>query len=211
MSALVNSDALRCQQQQDAGDIETSVCYICLQEGTDARPLVTPCACTNRPVHTRCMARWQLHSSGKSEEKTCRFCNHELPDWKPTLLGEDDEDGAPKPLLAAVVYNNVVYKIPILPGPEGKAAFKRQVNQLFGLSNRMFEVAFEVKVAEDKVQLSGLSAYEAATRCAARSARQQQQQQRAAAGSSSSAEGADEPPLSNVAQSVPVAPVSDVL
>ncbi|KXZ49590.1 hypothetical protein GPECTOR_20g446 [Gonium pectorale] len=72
--------------------------------------------------------------------------------------------------MAAVVYNNIVYKIPILPGPEGKAAFKRKVNELFGLS-RPFEVAFEVKVQEDKVSLLGLNSYEAATRCAAMSAR----------------------------------------
>lgn len=44
-----------------------------------------------------------------------------------------------------------VYKIPILPGPEGKAAFKRKVNDLFGLNNRMFDVAFEVKLAQGEV------------------------------------------------------------
>ncbi|GLC36113.1 hypothetical protein PLESTB_001379300 [Pleodorina starrii] len=148
-------------------------CYICLQEGTDTKPLLTPCACKGRPVHRECLARWQLHSSGKSEEKKCRFCDREYDvDWQSTLLDSDElNEDTPKPLMAAVVFNNTVYKIPILPGPEGKAAFKRKVNELFGLSNRMFEVAFEVKLQEDKVNLRGLSAYEAATRCAAMSAR----------------------------------------
>ncbi|GFR40238.1 hypothetical protein Agub_g807 [Astrephomene gubernaculifera] len=154
-------------------DAEATTCYICLQEGTAAKPLLTPCACKERPVHRECLARWQLHSSGKSEERQCRFCYQDLPDWQPTLLGSENEDeDAPKPLMAAVVFNNTVYKLPILPGPEGKAAFKRKVHELFGLNNRMFEVAFEVKLDQaDKVSLHGLNAYEAATRCAALSAR----------------------------------------
>ncbi|GIL76749.1 hypothetical protein Vretimale_8785 [Volvox reticuliferus] len=171
----------------DVEAISEPVCYICLQEGMDVKPLLTPCACKGRPVHRECLARWQLHSSGKSEERQCRFCFEQLPDWQATLLGGSDgsNEDAPKPLMAAVVFNNTVYKIPILPGPSGKAAFKRKVNELFGLSNRMFEVAFEVKLAqEDKVNLRGLNAYEAATRCAAMSAR------RAASGNTDAGLGA---------------------
>ncbi|KAG2426121.1 hypothetical protein HYH02_014836 [Chlamydomonas schloesseri] len=149
-----------------------SDCYICMQEGTPSRPLLTPCDCKGRPVHRECLARWQLHQSGKSEETTCRFCFKVLPDWRPTLLGDSaSEDAGPRPLLAKVIFNNQVHILPILPGPEGKAEFKRRVNELFGLNNRMFDVNFEVKVKEDKYSLQGLSAYEAATRCAVMSAR----------------------------------------
>ncbi|KAG2431560.1 hypothetical protein HXX76_009574 [Chlamydomonas incerta] len=60
----------------------------------------------------------------------------------------------------------------------------------------MFDVNFEVKVREDKFSLQGLSAYEAATRCAVMSARRpepepepQSQQVDGAAGAAAAAAG----------------------
>lgn len=64
-------------------------------------------------------------------------------------MGDDNSSSditGPRPLLAKVIFNNQVHILPILPGPEGKAEFKRRVNELFGLTNRMFDVNFEVKV-----------------------------------------------------------------
>ena len=83
-----------------------------------------------------------------SEETTCRFCAASLPDWKASLLGPEEEDGPPRePLIAAVVWQNTVYKIEIKPGPEGKAEFKRTVNRLFGLSlGSRYECTFECKL-----------------------------------------------------------------
>lgn len=148
---------------------DAPACWICLDGPTSSKPLLTPCKCISRPVHRACLARWQLHSAGKSEEHKCRFCDSELPDWRPSILGDNEEQGnAPKPLMAKLVFNNQIHVIPILPGPEGKAAFKKQVNELFGLGlNSRYEVTFECKLQADNVRLSGLHAYEAATRCAA--------------------------------------------
>lgn len=51
-----------------------------------------------------------------SEEHKCRFCDSELPDWRPSILGDNEEQGnAPKPLMAKLVFNNQIHVIPILP------------------------------------------------------------------------------------------------
>ena len=55
-------------------------CWICLG-GTEVAPLERPCLCP-RLAHQTCRARWQLQSCGRDEERCCRFCSVELPDWK---------------------------------------------------------------------------------------------------------------------------------
>jgi len=73
----------------------------------------------------------------------------------------------------AVVYGEVVHKIPVRPGPEGIAEFKAKVKSLFGFPPDLdFEVTFECKdpASEEKVLLKGLKCFEAATHCAAVSA-----------------------------------------
>ena len=55
-----------------AGDGDSApVCWVCLCPGEPDRPLSAPCACP-RPVHERCLARWQLQQAGREEETTCR-------------------------------------------------------------------------------------------------------------------------------------------
>lgn len=49
------------QQQQSADD--TNICWICLDTGTEERPLTQPCKCP-RFCHAKCLARWQLQSAG---------------------------------------------------------------------------------------------------------------------------------------------------
>jgi hypothetical protein len=48
-----------CQQGCD------EVCWICLEGSSEAAgPLMTPCKCVSRPLHQKCLARWQLQSAG---------------------------------------------------------------------------------------------------------------------------------------------------
>lgn len=42
-------------------------CWICHEPDEPTRPLVRPCKCM--PVHQSCLARWQLQSAGKVDEK----------------------------------------------------------------------------------------------------------------------------------------------
>lgn len=158
-------------RQTPTQETDADICWVCLDEATAERPLSRPCMCP-RSVHRDCLARWCLHQSGKSEETVCRFCQSSLPDWKASLLGPEEDEPRREPLIAAVVWQNTVYKIAIQPGPEGKAEFKKTVNRLFGLSlGSRYECTFECKLKEDKLSLKGLNSYEAATRCAARSSR----------------------------------------
>ncbi|KAF8072342.1 hypothetical protein HT031_000001 [Scenedesmus sp. PABB004] len=147
------------------------------------RPLLsTSCGCPRR-CHASCLARWQLQQAGKSEERYCRFCNGEYPDWKRALTPEALQPTTP---VMAVSVRGRVHKLRVKPGPEGKEEFKRQVRALLGYDDTMdFDVIFECKTPHsgEKVQLHGFSAFDAATHCAAVSAarrkapRQQQQQQ----------------------------------
>lgn len=57
------------------------VCWLCLGEDSSSERLERPCACP-RFAHRACLARWQLQKTGHREERACRFCDQELPDWK---------------------------------------------------------------------------------------------------------------------------------
>lgn len=143
------------------------VCWICLDSGSASEPLAQPCSCSSRYVHVNCLARWQLHSAGRSEEKACRFCQAELPDWKPAF--SPPVAALPAPVVA-VVCRGVTHRFTIEQGPEGKEKFQRQVRQVFGLPpNAEIEVTFTVKAPDsgDSVILRGLQTYEAASYCAA--------------------------------------------
>eukprot|EP00775_Hariotina_reticulata_P005703 gene5703-5942_t len=160
-----------------------AICWICLggpqsptcklsgqatseQQGSR---LVRVCACP-RPVHRECLARWQLQQAGRSEERYCRFCNKEYPDWKDALTPIELRPTTP---IMAVSVRGRVHKLRVKPGPEGKEDFKRQVRQLLGYDDSMeFDVIFECKTPHsgEKVQLHGFSAFDAATHCAAVSA-----------------------------------------
>jgi hypothetical protein len=43
-------------------ELDADCCYICLQSAGDE--LLRPCRC-NAPIHSRCLARWQLQNAGK--------------------------------------------------------------------------------------------------------------------------------------------------
>ncbi|KAG2495352.1 hypothetical protein HYH03_006621 [Edaphochlamys debaryana] len=177
---------------------EADCCWICLGEGG---VLVRPCMCP-RSVHGTCLARWQLQQAGREEERSCRFCNASLPDWKSQLA-----PAPPVPVEPVMVVSlgGKCVKMRVKPGPEGMAQFRQQVRELFNIPSEVeFECSFKCKAPSgETVQLDGLASYDAATHCASLMAAQRaaaaarrassapHQRGAAAAGPASGASGPD--------------------
>ncbi|KAG2439930.1 hypothetical protein HXX76_004049 [Chlamydomonas incerta] len=138
-------------------------CWICL--GTEGM-LSNPCMCP-RKVHPSCLARWQLQQAGRKEERSCRFCNASLPDWK-QILAPSPSGPAPVDPVMVVSLGGRAVKLRVRPGPEGMAQFRQQVRELFGIpADVEFECSFKCKAPSgDMVQLEGLASYDAATHVA---------------------------------------------
>jgi len=70
------------QQHANLGqdDEEEAECWICREPGSDAAPLIQPCACrgTLGGVHAACVEQWVKHQrqSGTKCEPRCATCNH---------------------------------------------------------------------------------------------------------------------------------------
>ncbi|PNH11841.1 hypothetical protein TSOC_001276 [Tetrabaena socialis] len=141
-------------------------CWVCLEgPSPSAGVLEHPCACP-RGVHAKCLARWQLQSAGRDEECHCRFCKHELPDWRDIL--------SPKvpsaPPVMAIVYDGKVVRLQVKPGKEGMEEFQRQVRQAFNLGEDVeLDCVFDCRApgTGEKIKLRGLESYSAAMHCAA--------------------------------------------
>ncbi|GAX75824.1 hypothetical protein CEUSTIGMA_g3267.t1 [Chlamydomonas eustigma] len=142
-------------------------CWICFGSDGDTR---MACKCP-RQVHPRCLARWQLQQAGKSEEKFCRFCFAELPDWKSTLTPSSPLPDDP---IMVVTLGDEVHRISVKPGAAGMAEFKTKIRRLFNISEDIdFDVTFRCKapledgeIPSDTIQLDGMGSYEAAAHCA---------------------------------------------
>lgn len=157
---------------------DEEVCWICLDGGTTDNPLQRICKCP-RKAHGPCIARWQLHSAGKPEERVCRFCEQQLPDWKPSLTPQNVKPVTP---YMRVSFNGKTYKVPVKPGSDGAKEFEDEIRNLLRLPDgQEFDVIFHCKapVTGDKLQLQGLSAFDAAVHCASVSASQRATQKQA--------------------------------
>ncbi|KXZ55422.1 hypothetical protein GPECTOR_3g73 [Gonium pectorale] len=107
-----------------------------------------------------------LQSAGRDEERFCRFCKSELPDWRHVL--------APKvpaaPPVMAIVYDGKVVRLQVKPGKEGMAEFQRQVRAAFKLGDDVeLDCVFDCRApgTGEKIKLRGLESYSAAMHCAA--------------------------------------------
>ncbi|KAL6769032.1 hypothetical protein ACKKBF_B17220 [Auxenochlorella protothecoides x Auxenochlorella symbiontica] len=164
-----------------AGEDETA-CWICHEPDLPTRPLTRPCRCM--PAHRACLARWQLQSAGKAEEKMCRFCGADLPDWRgcwSTLPKADP--------VMTVAHDGQTHQVVVRPGLEGRAAFERTIREIFGLSeNDTVSLTFgcalpqgvDTGAAGSDVTLSGWESFDAAVFCASLSAGQRQMRKAAA-------------------------------
>ncbi|GIM16320.1 hypothetical protein Vretimale_18955 [Volvox reticuliferus] len=167
-------------------DVDTDdFCYICFEGATrgpsgELEPLVQVCRCPTR-VHRRCVARWQLYSAGKREEKSCRFCQGTLPDWKEVLTPRALPPAVP---ILSIYYNNTCCRMKVRPGPDGLRAFLRQLEVIVGRDVANVNFVFRCRCPDTgaEIFLQGLQAFEAAMHCACvraaqRSLQQQHQQQ----------------------------------
>ncbi|GLC43026.1 hypothetical protein PLESTM_001414700 [Pleodorina starrii] len=173
----------------DSQDLENEeFCYICFEGATrgpsgEVEPLVQVCRCPTR-VHRRCVARWQLYSAGRREEKSCRFCQDTLPDWKEVLTPRSLPPAVP---VLSIYYNNTCCRMKVRPGPDGLQAFLRQLQAIVGRDVANVNFVFRCRCPDTgaEIFLQGLQAFEAAMHCACvraaqRSLLQQQQQQQQA-------------------------------
>ncbi|PRW20960.1 26S proteasome regulatory subunit [Chlorella sorokiniana] len=110
------------------------------------------------------MLRWQLQQAGKQEERTCRFCFQELPDWR--TAHEQLPKATP---VMTVVYNNQTHSILVQPGPEGEAHFIQESAEL--------SLSFGCRLpgGQGEVTLEGSHAFGAAAFLASLSAGERQQ------------------------------------
>ncbi|GFR52202.1 hypothetical protein Agub_g14741, partial [Astrephomene gubernaculifera] len=170
----------------EAQDVDSEeFCYICFEGPTrkpdgELEPLVQVCKCPTR-VHRKCVARWQLYSAGKQEEKSCRFCKGTLPDWKEVLTPSALPPAIP---VLSIYYNNTCCRMKVRPGPDGLQVFLRQLEAIVGRDVANVNFVFRCRCPDTgaEIFLQGLQAFEAAMHCACvraaqRSLQQQRQQQ----------------------------------
>lgn len=162
MASISNSS--RCNHIKSFDDKDC--CWICLD---DEGPLHLVCSCPH-PVHRECLARWQLQKAGQREEHRCRFCCQPYPDWR-ELAPQDSEMilDADSGLMMTVGAGCKVVQLMLVPGPRGKALFRKQVRMLLGHGIDDADIVFECTVpwSGETVQLVGLGAFDAAAHCAA--------------------------------------------
>lgn len=157
---------------------EEECCFICLEAPGACAPssavqeLLSPCKCP-RKVHQHCLARWQLQSAGRKEERQCRFCRAELPDWR-AVFGTPASPSAAAgadPIMS-ITHAGSTYWLQVKLGEGGVEAFKDDVRRLLGLSEEQaFDITFECRLPSaagdgSKLELRGLDAYDAAVYCA---------------------------------------------
>ncbi|EFN56022.1 hypothetical protein CHLNCDRAFT_13478, partial [Chlorella variabilis] len=142
-------------------------CWIC-HSGTEAGYLERPCRCP-RSVHPACLARWQLASAGRAEERNCRFCQDHLPDWK------EAHSALPKARSMSVVHEGSTHQLAVHPGPQGRSEFEAAIRRIFGLApDATVQLTFGCRLPDNsgEVTLEGSGSFDAAVHLAAISAGQ---------------------------------------
>jgi hypothetical protein len=167
--AAVAVGEVRRKTSESEGD--APVCWICHEGEADGRALASPCRCRALTAHAACAARWQLQQAGRAEERFCRFCATELPDWR------DAHAHLPKaPPVMSVVHAGVTHQVAVAPGAAGKASFEREIRRIFGLAAAdAVSLTFGCRIPETSaadVTLEGWDSYDAAVHCASISAGQ---------------------------------------
>eukprot|EP00239_Pterosperma_sp_CCMP1384_P009059 CAMPEP_0197859630 /NCGR_PEP_ID=MMETSP1438-20131217/34359_1 /TAXON_ID=1461541 /ORGANISM="Pterosperma sp., Strain CCMP1384" /LENGTH=247 /DNA_ID=CAMNT_0043476193 /DNA_START=242 /DNA_END=985 /DNA_ORIENTATION=+ len=138
------------------------ICYICLGGATKANPLARPCPCP-RDVHPVCLARWQLRCAGKEQEKECRFCKNELPDWRSQLPPVSST------VEIRVVCGGKTHRLTARP-EDTYHSFQEHVWQTCGLQKGTpLELSFNFNdpFTGDAITCKGSGAYGAAVHCGA--------------------------------------------
>jgi len=152
--------------QREPDDDEPPVCWICL-DGEDSGALRNACACAGRLVHPRCLAKWQLHKAGTTEEHSCRFCSKQLPDWREEITTVVAPDCAPVMTVSA---GGKPITLRPSGGPGGLARFQAELLAALGLQQGTeIQLVFECiePFTGSRMVLKGADTYDAAMHCAA--------------------------------------------
>eukprot|EP00798_Chlamydomonas_sp_ICE-L_P026130 gene26130-11848_t len=111
-----------------------------------------------------------LQQAGRNEEKFCRLCHKELPDWKTTFQTAKGPEADP---VMVVTLDNQVHRIKVKPGEDGQKEFQSKIRHLFKIPpGVVFEITFRCKApslvgsTSDTIHLEGMNSYSAATHCA---------------------------------------------
>ncbi|CAK0766317.1 hypothetical protein CVIRNUC_003346 [Coccomyxa viridis] len=145
----------------------SEVCWICLGEGDDEKPLLSMCKCP-RGAHAACAARWQFQSAGKSEEKECRFCAAALPDWRQYLTPEALRSVNALATMS-ITLNAKTAILSVSSEPGAYEEFLHRIRCIFDLPNDAeFNFGFDCDdpLNGDKISLSGARSFHAAVHCA---------------------------------------------
>lgn len=158
--------------EDDLAGEDKPICWICLDVGSDQRPLTQPCRCP-RYCHSVCIARWQLQSAGSRKENFCDFCQERLPDWRNILT---PPCGCNAPAVMNVNFNGRTYSFEVKPGPDGYKGFTEAIRRSFDLpSDSELNITFtcdepSTVATGSLLTLHGSGAYDAAVHCASVSA-----------------------------------------
>jgi hypothetical protein len=138
--------------------MEDTQCWICF-EGNG----VKACACP-RHVHPACLATWQAMRAGTDEETVCRFCNQDLPDWKPIL--------APPSLIKThhpvftVTIGGVSKRVSVPLGANAQPLFVQQLRTAFGIDPmKELDISFDCTLPippRNKLVFHGWETFDAA-------------------------------------------------
>eukprot|EP00890_Picochlorum_soloecismus_P005840 jgi/Picsp_1/6257/NSC_03611-R1_protein len=158
------------------GRIEEEICWICHDGPKPGAQLESPCRCKSMKAHRACLARWQLQQAGKAEERKCRFCQEDLPDWKQT------HHGLPKATpIMTVVHDGITHQVAVEPGDKGQVKFQADIRRIFGLEETdAIQLTFGCRVpgSGQEVTLEGWESFDAAVHCAAISAGERELRQK---------------------------------
>ena len=139
-------------------------CWICFEEcSKQENPLKSHCSCQYLLSHSKCIARWQVQQAGKREEKFCRFCDKEMPNWMDQMCGGKIKKGNP---IMEFFYDGKKYKFAIEPG--NFEHLKEQIRQIIGIDiSKNFNIGFKVELNGEKLDLYGIESFDVASKCAA--------------------------------------------
>jgi hypothetical protein len=81
--------------------------------------------------------------ANRREEQKCRFCDLELPDWRPSMTPQACKPVTP---YMRVSFGGKTYKVAVAPGPEGAKQFELEIRKLLRLpETQEFDVIFHCK------------------------------------------------------------------
>jgi hypothetical protein len=152
-----------CLQEYEEYEYEDKFCWICFEECDE----IIPCNCTQY-VHSKCLAKWQIRKVGTDEEKICRFCDIELPDWRYVLRPDYDELSQHEVSIACSIRRGRPIQIAVMPDTP-KETFVEIVKAAFNTNDDVLEkFSFLCDIPDEDINITfqGIKCYEAMLFCA---------------------------------------------